>query len=519
MNWEDGLAMAARLTLRFAAAFLVAVALLQTPSAGAGENPRDHDLEFLETATFGATNGSYAELKKLGRDAWIERQLAMPRQPLPQPMEAAIDASKVATTPPLALVTEIAVRQKAAQEMPAGDEKTAAQQSIQKDMSEVTREAQIRSLMRAIYAPDQLRERMTWFWFNHFNVHLGKSNIRLLVGDYEDRAIRANALGRFRDLLGATLRHPAMLRYLDNAENAAGRPNENYARELLELHTMGVGSGYTQKDVEELARILTGFGIEQGAGPPKLRPDLAAQYVRDGLFAFNPARHDYGDKVFLGHTIHGRGAAEVDEVLDILAAHPATAKHIATRLATYFASDTPPPALVEAMSREFLRSGGSIPAVLRILFRSPDFDRSLGDRPKDAVRFVASAVRLAYEEKPILNGQPVIGWLNRLGEALFNRPTPDGYPLAAGAWTGPGQMTARFEVARAIGSGPSGLFRVDEKTDRPGFPVIRGALFYAAWDKRLSPATRSALDQAVSPQDWNTLFLSSPEFMQGGARP
>ena len=173
-------------------------------------------------------------------------------------------------------------------------------------MTDIAKQAATRSILRSLYAPDQLRERMTWFWFNHFNVHQYKANLRLLVGDYEDNAIRPHALGRFRDLLEATLRHPAMLRYLDNADNAAGHINENYAREIMELHTMGVGSGYSQKDVEELARILTGVGINLRAENPKLKPELQNQFFRDGLFEFNPARHDFGDKTFLGHAIKGQ---------------------------------------------------------------------------------------------------------------------------------------------------------------------------------------------------------------------
>ena len=484
----------------------------------AGESGRD--LEFLEAVTWGATAKSYEELRRMGRERWLEAQLASSDTTVPPSAQETIDAFRVSTTPPLALVVDFAGRNAALRAAPEGEDRAEARQAIQRDMSDIARDAGIRTVFRALYAPDQLRERMIWFWFNHFNVHVGKANLRLLVGDYEEGALRPHALGRFRDLLGATLRHPAMLTYLDNAQNAAGRLNENYARELLELHTMGVGSGYTQKDIEELARVLTGFGLDPREETPRLKPELAAQYRRVGLFAFNPARHDAGDKVFLGRTIKGRGEGEVEEVLDILASHPATARHVATKLATYFLADQPPPRLIEAMSAEFLRSGGAIPAVLRVLFRAPDFDRASGQRPKDAVRFVVSALRLAYEDRPILNGTPALGWLNRLGQGLFNRPTPDGYPLTSDAWTGPGQMTVRFEIARAIGSGPAGLFRMGEdKQDRPGFPLIRGALFYGAWQARLSPATRTALDQAISPQDWNTLFLSSPEFMQGGAPP
>lgn len=483
----------------------------------AAESKPNRDLEFLEAVSWGATQASYDELSRLGRERWLERQLTLQDVTVPPALQQRIDGFRVSTTTPLALAVEFTARNKVLRDMPEGDERQAAFLAIQVDMSVIAREAAMRSAIRAIYAPDQLRERLTWFWFNHFNVHSGKATLRLLVGDYEDKAIRPHALGRFRDLLGATVHHPAMLTYLDNIQNIVGHVNENYARELLELHTMGVGSGYTQKDVEQLARILTGFGIQQDDTPPRMKPELLPQYRREGLFAFHPARHDYGDKVFLGHRIKGRGEQELEEVLDIIATQPATARHVSTRLATYFMTDKPPPRLVDAMAAEFLRTGGMIPAVLRVLFRAPEFDQALGRRPKDSVRYVYSAVRLAYEEKPILNALPVLVWLNRLSEGLYNRSTPDGYPLASEDWTGPGQMAARFEIARAIASGPAGLFRIgDEKADRPGFPVLRNELFYRGWQSRLSPATRTALDQAISPQDWNTLFLSSPEFMQGG---
>jgi uncharacterized protein (DUF1800 family) len=197
---------------------------------------------------------------------------------------------------------------KAANAIADPDQKKAARDAYNKDMNALAREAQSRSLLRDLYGPDQLREQMTWFWFNHFNVQASKRDIRAMVGDYEDQAIRPHALGRFRDLLEATLRHPAMLRYLDNDQNAANHINENYAREIMELHSMGVGSGYTQKDVQELARILTGVGID-------LKPDAALEtpmavlYVRAGLFEFNPARHDFGTKTFWG--MRSRAAASV----------------------------------------------------------------------------------------------------------------------------------------------------------------------------------------------------------------
>src|SRR5260221_6874135 len=277
------------------------------------------------------------------------------------------------------------------------EQKKAVQQAFQQAMNDRGKQAAARSILRALYAPDQLRERMVWFWFNHFNVHLYKANIRVMIGDYEDRAIRPFAMGRFRDLLEATLRHPAMLSYLDNADNAAGHLNENYAREIMELHTMGVGSGYAQADVEALARILTGVGIDFKPEDPKLKPEQQSQLVREGAFEFNPARHDYGDKTFLGHTIKGRGLAEVDEAVDILARHPATATRISRKIATYFMSDNPPEPLVQRMAQTFKTTDGDIAAVLSTMVHAPEFAASLkpGTKFKDPVQYVLSAVRLA----------------------------------------------------------------------------------------------------------------------------
>jgi uncharacterized protein (DUF1800 family) len=231
--------------------------------------------------------------------------------PLPPAAQAQIDAMAISRTPLDQLVTALDAQRKAADALPDEDQKKAARQAYQQQLNKLAREAQTRFVLRALYSPNQLQEQMTWFWMNHFNVNLRKDNIRAMVGDYEENAIRPHALGKFRDLLGATLHHPAMLRYLDNAQNAGNRINENYARELMELHTLGVGSGYSQADVQELARVLTGVGVSMqplDAPPPNVRPALRADYVRKGLFEFNPNRHDYGPKTLLG-AAHSRAAA------------------------------------------------------------------------------------------------------------------------------------------------------------------------------------------------------------------
>ena len=495
-----------------------AAAILSSGPANAADlSP--HDLIFLDRLTFGVNASSAAHLQAVGVERWLNEQLhPLANSVLPEPAKSQVDAMADVHKVPFDVAMSFDAQAKSANQVADPDQRKAAQQVYQQAMNDRMKQAQARSILHALYAPDQLRQRMTWFWFNHFNVHQYKANLRIFVGDYEDRAIRAHALGKFRDLLVATLRHPAMLRYLDNTDNAAGHLTENYAREIMELHTMGVGSGYTQADVEALARILTGVGIDVKAEDPKLKPELQSQLLREGAFEFNPARHDYGDKTFLGHEIRGRGFAEVDEAIDILVHHPATATHLAKQIATYFVADNPPDALVQKMAQAFKATDGDIAAVLGAMVHAPEFNASLkpGTKFKDPVTYVFSAVRLAYDDKVILNTLPVQNWLNRLGEGLFNHETPDGYSMTSASWNGPGQMTLRFEIARQIGSGSAGLFKPDapNAVDKPAFPLIQNALYFNGLRQTLGPATLAALDQAVSPQDWNTLFLSSPEFMR-----
>jgi uncharacterized protein (DUF1800 family) len=357
---------------------------------------------------------------------------------------------------------------------------------------------------------------MTWFWLNHFNVHLYKHNLRAMLGDYEESALRPNALGRFRDLLGAVALHPAMLRYLDNDQNAAGRINENFARELMELHTLGVDGGYSQKDVQELARVLTGLGVNMSAGNPSLRKELNRLYVRRGVMEFNPQRHDMAPKVLLGNPVRGEGLGEIESALDTLARHPATAQFVSRKVATFWLSDNPPQALVDRMAATWKASDGQIARVLETLFTSPEFSQAPQAKFKDPVRYVVSSVRLAYDDKVILNVGPMLNWINRMGEPLYGRQTPDGYPLVASGWDSAGQLTTRFEIAKAIGSGSAGLFKTDgpQPTERPAFPQLANALYYQAIQSTLGTATRSALDQASSPQEWNTFLLAAPETMR-----
>jgi len=477
-----------------------------------------HDLALLNRLTWGETAASAARMKALGARRWLEAQLHPSDEDrrLPDAAQAGVDAMPSLHTPMAQLVVDMDAQNKAANAIADPDQKKAAQQAYQQGLNALTREAAARSLLRDLYAPDQLNEQMTWFWMNHFNIHMYKRDIRAMIGDYEDQAIRPRALGKFRDLLEATLRHPAMLRYLDNDQNALGHINENYAREIMELHTLGVGSGYTQNDVQELARILTGVGVNTTPNAPKLKAPFQDRYIRAGLFEFNPNRHDFGDKMFLGHLIRGSGFGEVEQALDILARQPATARHISLQLATYFMGDHPSGAVVGRMTEAFQRSDGDIAAVMRAMISSPEFDASLGHVFKDPVHYTVSAVRQAYDGRVIVNTVPMQNWLNRMAEGLYNHETPDGYPMASAAWSGPGQMAVRFEIARQIGSGSAGLFKPDGPgtVDQPAFPQLQNALYFNGLGQSLSGPTQVALSQSLNLNDWNTLFLCSPEFME-----
>ena len=472
--------------------------------------------QLINRLTWGASVATLDQAEHMGLNLYLAQQLHPGPATLPPPVQQQIAAMTIGQTPVVALVQNMEQRRKDADATFANDDdKKAAQQAYQQELNRLGREAATRHLLRALYSSNQVQERMTWFWLNHFNVHLYKGNLRALVGDYEDTALRPHALGKFRDLLGAVAHHPAMLRYLDNEQNAATRINENYARELMELHTLGLGAGYSQQDVQEMARVLTGVGVNLGTDKPKVRKELQGDYVRKGLFEFNPQRHDYGAKNLLGQPLRSRGLGELDEALDRLAHHPATAHFISRKLAQYWLSDDPPSALVERMAQIFLKSDGDIAATLQTLLASPEYAQGAGQKFKDPVHYVVSAVRLAYDDKPILNVGPMLNWLSRMGESLYGRQTPDGYALESAAWSSSGQMATRFEIAKAIGSGNAGLFKTDgpQPLEKPAFPPLANALFTRALGQTLGPNTQQALAQATSAQEWNSFLLSSPELM------
>lgn len=512
--------------LALAAPLLAAPPGMAVPPAAPKPAAAGHDAEaqaldaaLVNRITWGATPAELARMRELGPQRYLQAQLHPdPNARLPAAVQQRIDALSISRQR-----AEDAHAEQRGLRQDAKEADPDARQQAQRDARAISRQraddTASRALYRALYSPNQLQEQMTWFWMNHFNVYAAKNDVGTYIDQYEERAIRPHALGKFRDLLAATLRSPAMLVYLDNTQNAVGRINENYARELMELHTLGVKGGYTQADVQELARILTGLGIHNQEGPPKVRPALRGQVVLDGLFLFNPARHDYGDKQFLGHTIRGAGLAEVDEAVDLLARHPATARFISAKLAAYFMGDAPPASVIDRMARTFQASDGDIAATLQTLYGSPEFTQSLRTGVfKDPVHYVYSALRLTYADlPPIANPRPAMAMLRQLGQPLNQRLTPDGYPQAQSDWAGSGQMTARFEVARAIAAAPQAFYREGDDKGSVELPRLSDLLRENAADglfARLSPATRDAIAQAKNPKDANTYLLASPEFMR-----
>lgn len=498
---------------------LFAGAVLNLPAHAAAKPQQqpltEEDVHWINRITYGIDGPTVARYQALGRKAFLEEQLHASNASEPQQLTAALAQLDLLNAPLAQTLQDIDTENRRINALPNEDEKQAARKQLNDTAGKINYQATKRHLLRALYSPQQLREQMVWFWDNHFSVFQGKGNLRWSVADYEENAIRPHALGNFRDLVMATLKHPAMLVYLDNAQSAGGKINENYARELLELHTLGVNGGYSQQDVQELARILTGVDVNTQPNNPKLKPEWQALYKREGSFEFNPARHDFGDKVFLGHEIHGSGWDEVEQAVDIIASQPATARFVSTKLAVYFVSDDPPPVLVDRMTKTFEKSHGDIAAVLRTMFTAREFNASLGTKFKDPMHYVVSAMRLAYNGKTVTNLKPVNNWLNALGEPLYGRLTPDGYGLRERDWASSGQMSKRFEIARAIGGGSAGLF--DSEDGNPpvtfGFPMLSNRLFYDSIDTALTPLVRQALDKASSQAEWNAYLLASPDFM------
>jgi Protein of unknown function (DUF1800) len=262
------------------------------PLATGGELSRQ-DVQWLDRVTYGPTTVTVDEYLKLGRRCFLNDQLHPKDVHLPQAAAVQIEALEISHRDAAELLVTLSGEQQRINALTDDVQKQAERKTLNDHGNKLAYEAARREILRAPYSPAQLQEQLTWLWLDHFSVFQYKANNPWLIGDYAERAIRPHALGLYRDLVMATLTHPTMLQYLDNAQNAAGHSNENYARELLELHTLGVGSGYTQQDIQELARVLTGVGVNASGNEPKLKPEWQKLYRHQGAFEFNPARPDF----------------------------------------------------------------------------------------------------------------------------------------------------------------------------------------------------------------------------------
>jgi uncharacterized protein (DUF1800 family) len=376
-------------------------------------------------------------------------------------------------------------------------------------------------MLRAVYSNRQLAEELDDFWFNHFNVYHDKGADRFLIPSFEREAIQPHVLGRFRDLLEATAKSPAMLFYLDNFQsvrpdldakapkNKAKRGlNENYARELMELHTLGVNGGYTQKDVIEVARCFTGWGIQ---APQK-----------GGEFFFNDKVHDKGEKIFLGHVIPaGGGIEDGEKVLDILATNPATAHFISRELAQRFVSDTPPQPLVDRMAQTFLTKHGDIREVMRTMLASKEFWSEGAYRAKVKTPFdmVVSAVRAL--DANIDNAFGLANQVGNLGEPLYRKQEPTGYSNMNAEWVSSSALLARMNFALSLAQNKIPGITVDTaRFGQDGAAEIAQSLLL----RDVSPQTRATIENALKERQAKTpgpvpalvagLVLGSPDFQK-----
>lgn len=522
---------------------------------------REGVAHLLNRVTFGIRPGDVERVQALGVERYLKEQLSPDSISLPAPIQQVAQVPAL-TENPVNLFLNYG--KPALKALSKGQGKTEADKKalgkiVRDTYGKLYHEAAQAHLTRAIDSPRQLQEVMTDFWFNHFNVSSDKGLDHIWVGQYEESAIRPYALGRFRDMLGATAHHAAMLFYLDNWQNTAAsfRPvvnnpnnpkaksrfkgiNENYARELMELHTLGVDGGYTQKDVQELARVLTGLGLPPGAGGgfamrnPQERRRMLGQFqggqnqrrfggatrqrgirnfgealsassipgdTKSGSY-FDARRHDPGTKVILGQTIVGSGEREIEQVLDLLARHPSTARHISFKLAQYFVADVPPEPLVKKMAATFTRTDGQIAAVLSTLFESEEFwnPQYRNNKFKSPYRYVVSSLRAT--DATIVDVVPVLAYLKQAGQPLYKCLTPNGYKNTQEAWLNPDSLINRLNFATALGA--NRLPGV--KSDNNNQGDITDSL------ATVSEKTVSAIEQA-QPQLRQSLVLGSPEFM------
>ncbi|HKT31157.1 MAG TPA: DUF1800 domain-containing protein [Gammaproteobacteria bacterium] len=461
-------------------------------------------LHVLNRLAFGPRPGDVQRVAAMGVDAYIQQQLHPDSIPLPEELQQQLAALDTLQLTPTELFQQYGPPQR-----PRGQKLTPEQiKAFNQQSQMIVMQAMQARVLRAVESPRQLQEVMVNFWFNHFNVFRGKGLDCLWIGSYERDAIRPYVLGHFRDLLFATARNPAMLFYLDNwLDTQPGTPhakgrfqgiNENYAREVMELHTLGVNGGYTQTDVTTLAHILTGWGL----------CPMRGRFAAPGGFCFDPQRHDFSDQQFLGHTIPGGGEEEIEQALDMLASSPATAHHLSYELAQYFVADDPPLALVDRLTKKWMQSDGDIAAVLDALFHSPEFwsAKYTGNKFKTPYEYVISMVRATGDT--VINVRPVLGMMNQLGMPLYGYLTPDGYKNTQSAWLNPDSMMMRLSFATALGYGK---VRLNPGVMESVTPAQRAAQLFDTLQGLFTAQQTVTIDSQPEPLRAG-LILGSPQF-------
>lgn len=439
----------------------------------------------LNRTSFGIREGDWTRAQGLGFDAVLEQQLT------PESLDdSVLEQTLASRLPTLAL------------DVPA----LVAYGNNQTTQFVPLTELRGATIARQLFSQRQLYEVMVEFWSNHFSVLHNDGPVRYYKS-YEDRAVmRVHALGKFRDLLKGSARSPAMLWYLDNYANAVGVANENYARELMELHTLGADGGYTEVDVKEVARAFTGWTINRRAS--------------DG-FAFTAARHDSGAKTFLGTSLPaGQGIEDGEAVLDRLASHPSTARFVSTKLVRRFVADDPPVGLVDRLTAEFTATGGDIKSLLRMLFKSPEFAASGDQKYKRPAELVTSVLRATGARAVGDYSRAINTQLAAMGQVPFQWGTPDGYPDTKDYWLNTTALLNRWNYGLALAEGRyAPLIQIDasalagaartpaELVDqlanrllhRPLDPFDRSALIaYAAGTNPLdAPLTKSEREHAT----------------------
>ncbi|MCS3733448.1 DUF1800 domain-containing protein [Mucilaginibacter dorajii] len=479
------------------------------PYKQAGLTKQQAAAHLLSRFTYGATPGEVDEVANEGLEKWFSQQLdaKLPDDSLNQQLDK-FDALRLSNEqitniyPRPGLVAQRAVKEGLINKDSIQSNKPAYKKLLQdymdkngmKPQQELFRQFINQKILRAAYSNNQLQEVMTSFWFNHFNVSITKNQCAEFIPDYERDVIRPNALGKFGDLLLATAKSPAMLYYLDNFSSSSAieqKPqimavnmadtgkqamllnklkkarqqrglNENYAREVMELHTLGVDGGYTQQDVTQAAKILTGWTVypmgEYGKGNNVMnainRGNLANGLVHDGDFLFVPNRHDQGEKTVLSRHFAGNGGYDEGvQLLNMLAHNPSTAKFISRKLAVRFVSDTPPQTLIDKMAKTFLSGDGDIKQVLITMVSAPEFWSKTALRQKTKSPFELAINTVRSLNAQVTQPYQLYNWINRMGEKVYYYQAPTGFPDKGQYWINTGALLNRMNFGLAFASG------------------------------------------------------------------